>query len=41
MMKTEFSDYNVYVAPGLKSPMHSEHFNKVDSSKKIRYAPGI
>lgn len=40
-MKTECGDYNVYVAPGLKSPMHSEHFNKVDSSKKIRYAPDI
>lgn len=30
------------MAPGLKSPMHFEHFNKVDSSKKkIRYAPDI
>ena len=32
-MKIEFSNYNVYMAPGLKSPRHSKHFNKVDSSE--------
>lgn len=41
MIKTEFRDYNVYMAPGLKSPTCSQHFNKADSSKKFRYAPDI
>lgn len=41
MIKTEFRDYNVYMAPGLKSLTCSQHFNEADSSKKFRYAPDI